>query len=484
MDAAGEMLKTDFFTKFGDSGVIGSQRPLEDWQPAIVRDAWAFHNAGLLRLEAIAVSDDPNAADARTIVGENIRGLLSHIPFDDLAIPVRRIAAHVGTWKEGIRSLNHWLYFDRGKGAPNETAQKVEALYNEVMPSDPVDRLLLFAGGWPNDLYNPEHAYGSDNENGKIDFEYTNREIAKLAAAVAIIEDQLKRVLDRSVSETMHSGYVLGRVLAERVPSPEALFDQTLQRLEAKSSAGDLRFLKGLISGIETRDPQAARRAVDKALDSSILQRHAVDILQGLNLSAADLPRLTTQLRAGNIDPAWCAHISYGGGLHGVDALELLPLLDELIGFGPDGCWSALEIVSMLLHNRSDLPISLAERVQAILKVEDLLPAAKSRTRDAHLLKSEIERLLKHGLLDRDLATSVLRLLLTIPDLDHRFQVRFRALLRRNPLGDYCGPARSSLAGTRSETGGSRSTEEMGARRTARTKPRQPIWCRSIIQIA
>jgi hypothetical protein len=99
--------------------------------------------------------------------------------------------------------------------------------------------------------------------------------------------------------------------------------------------------------------------------------------------------------------------------------------LDELIALGPDGCWSALEIVSMFSQNRSDLPIPIADRVKAILRVEDLLPAAKSGSRDAHLLKSEIERLFKYGLLDGDSAAAVVRLLLTTPDLDSGFRFDF-----------------------------------------------------------
>ena len=325
VDAAGELLKTNHFMRIGGMEAIGSQEPLRDWEPASVHDVWDFHKAGLKRLEAVAMGNDSIAAAAQTIIAENLRGLLSVLPVDDVAGTAKRIAAHVGVWREGIESVNHWLFFDRRRGARDEAAGKVEALYGDMMPNDPVDRVLLFASGWMNTLYNPEHVYGTGA--GIIDFEYTNRQISALAASIAADDEQLKRVLDGSVGETLHSGYVLGKVLAEHAARPYELFDEVLRRLEARSSAGDPRFVRGVISGIETRDPQAARRCVDKALRSSILQKRAVDIFQGLTLSADDLQRVVEQLRAGNIDPASCAHMSYGRGLAGVEAnsLAMLP---------------------------------------------------------------------------------------------------------------------------------------------------------------
>lgn len=424
VEIAGVMLKTNHFMRMSDAEAQGSEPPLEEWTPTLWRDVWDFHREGLRRLEAVAVSDDPNASLAQNIIGLNLRGLLSALPLEDITATARRIAAHIGVWQEGIRATNHWLYFDRHDDARKDATKQVEALYSELMPDDPVDCLLLFASCWPMDLYNPEHNYSPD-DRGSIDFEYINRQISSLVSTLVDDETQLKRLLDDGVGATLHSGFVLGKALTEIYKNHETLFDQALKRLESKSAAGDLRFLKGLISGIETRDREAARRCVDKALHLPILQERAIEILQGLMLSAADLPRIIEQLHVGHIDPARCAHISYGCGLDALSADDLATFLDELILHGADGCWSALKITSMYLHSRVDLPAQLSERLIRILTMEGLLLAAKPPSSDGFLFKSEIERLLRHDQVDGDLAAALTRQLLSILDLDRSSRFDF-----------------------------------------------------------
>ena len=80
----------------------------------------------------------------------------------------------------------------------------------------------------------------------------------------------------------------------------------------------------------------------------------------------------------------------------------------------------------MYLLNRAVVPTALAERLETILTAQELLSAAKCRNRDAHLFKSGIERLLKNGQVNRDLAAALVRQLLAIPELDHQFRFDFQ----------------------------------------------------------
>lgn len=425
IEAAGVMLDSTHFSRSGGAETIGSQAPLKDWRPSIWRDIWDFHCAGLDRLAAIATGDTPEAPIAQKLIGTHIRGLLSAVPFERIAPIVRRVAAHVGTWHEAIRDVSHWLYFDRRKHDDAEQSAKVRGLYDDLLPADIVDQALLFASGWTTDIHDPDQDY-DDRQGARNDLYYSDRKVDEFGRSIAGAgDDALQRCLIAGVQQKLNSGFILGKSIAETLPAPEATFGALIALADSHGPLADHRFVQGFLNGVEARDKPMARRCLDQALASPNLGQNATGLLQGIELADADMPRLIELLREGRVPPDWCAHLSWGRGLDAVGPDALAPFLDGLIASGPDGCWSALEIVSMVQHGKQELPETLAERLRRILACGELFAAASRKTRDAYLVSTELARLAAHGGINAGFARAFVRELLDIAKLDHDMRYDF-----------------------------------------------------------
>jgi hypothetical protein len=147
------------------------------------------------RLADIGTSDDEFAKRARYWLGSNIRGLLNAVPFDDVRAMIERIVAHGGAWMEAIQGVNSWLYYDRRR-APKPIADKVRAFFDKLMPTNPLDLVLVYTQGWQADFNNPDTDFDADDQ-ASSDYEYAVRKACTLAETIARDPIMLDRALDR-----------------------------------------------------------------------------------------------------------------------------------------------------------------------------------------------------------------------------------------------------------------------------------------------
>src|SRR3984893_967637 len=179
------------------------------------------------RLADIGTGNAEFAGRARSLLGSHIRGLLNAVPLDDVKAMIERIVAHVGIWLEAIQSVNSWLYFDR-RNVPKEIADKVRALFDELMPTHPVDLVVLYTHGWQTDFSNPDVDYDPDDP-ASLGHEYAVREARRLADTIARDEKMLDAALHRLVTSEAKTVFVFSRRLAELARDPVALFTKALR---------------------------------------------------------------------------------------------------------------------------------------------------------------------------------------------------------------------------------------------------------------
>jgi hypothetical protein len=74
-------------------------------------------------------------------------------------------------------------YFDR-RDAPKEIADKVRILFDQLMPTHPVDPVALYTHGWQTDFSNPDVDY-DPHDPASLDHEYAVREARRLADTIA-----------------------------------------------------------------------------------------------------------------------------------------------------------------------------------------------------------------------------------------------------------------------------------------------------------
>jgi hypothetical protein len=287
VDALGRMLHSGHFNRVGGADEIGSER-LEDWTPKTNGEIWNFHRAAMSRLADIGVSDDEFAERARALLGSHIRGLLNEIPFEDVKAMIERVVAHVGIWIEAIQGVNDWLYFDRRR-APSDIANKIRSFFDELMPTSPVDLMLLYTHGGHGRFHNPDTDFNPSDPGGH-DYDYAVREACGLANTIGHDATMLQSALDRLVTSDSQAVFAFSRRLAELASDPVHLFIRALQTAADRSEPANRQFFGGLIAGTDQREPRKARDCVRAALQSPKLKNDAISMIGSGKLQPEDLP--------------------------------------------------------------------------------------------------------------------------------------------------------------------------------------------------
>ncbi len=411
IDALGQMLQTGHFTHVGGGDEIGSER-LEDWAPKTYGEIWDFHRAAMNRLAEIGSGDDEFADRARGLLSSHIRGLLSAVPVEDVKAMVERIVDHVGIWIDAIQGVNSWLYFDR-KHAPKDVVTKVRAFFDQLMPAQAVDLVVLYTHGWQGDFYDPEADFDSDGGEGQ-DHEYAVREACRFAVTIAGDETMLDNALHRLVTSSAKTIYPFSRRLAELASDPVGLFTKALRIAEPRTEPTNIQFFRGLIAGTDQRDPRKARDCIRAALESPKLRNDAVSMIGSSEIQPGDLRVVVSLLQSGDVEPWQCATLSYGRGLDHLSPEQIMPFLDELGQHGARGNWAVIEIISMYLYGGRQLPEPFADKLKSTLLIRNLLDGVSRHTRDGYLLEQATKLFLHYGKSDRKFVVALVKQLLSI----------------------------------------------------------------------
>jgi hypothetical protein len=412
VEALDRMLDTGHFSRMGSAEEIGSQDELEDWAPMTYGEIWEFYRQATRRLTDIAVADDPLARRAMEILGLHIRSLLSHLPLDDIKSMIALIVRQHGFWAEAVQKVNEWLYFDR-TDAPREIGDVIRAYFDELMPVDPVELVVLYSRGWQTDFHDPDTNYDREEPLG-IDIDYAARKAAELATIIIRDPVMTDSVCDRLVVSDAKSSYAVGRRLAELAPDPVQLFRTALIKAEASDAAPCVQFFSGMVAGADARDPTAARDCVRAALCSPKMRKDAIVMIGAGKLQAGDLDLVISLLHSHDVEPRQCAVLSFGRGLDHLPPDAVLPLLEELTRHGAAGLWTVLEIITMIAYGTKELPASVVPLLRNVLVSPELFDGLVHPTMDGHHLEVIVEALSKRGLIDKNFAAALARQLLSI----------------------------------------------------------------------
>ncbi|MBR1270321.1 hypothetical protein JQ629_22865 [Bradyrhizobium sp. AUGA SZCCT0222] len=404
------MLDTGSFTRSGGAGEIGSQTRLVDWQPKMNGDIWEFYRAAIQRLLPIAISDDKRADAAMRALASHLRGLFRALPFEEIEALVRTVTKAKGTWIGGIQGLNSWLYYDSNNGTPAKLRKDVRKLFDELMPTDPVDLALLYAEGWSADFHDPDVPFDLNTN----DFEYAARQLVEQAKTIARSPKLVDRALKIFVHNDAKSPFPLGRTLAEFVRDPVALFRKAAKLVERGEKRPNFAFFSGIIFGADQRNPDLARRCVRIALNSGKLRENAISMIGSGKLQATDLDLVVSLLKSGDVKPRECAVLSYGRGLDHLSAKDIMPLMSELTRHGSGGLWTVLDMLGMYLHGGKAMDKLIVDKLKSILTSPQLFSAATDASRNGHWFETKVSQLSNRGLITADFASRLTKQMLSI----------------------------------------------------------------------
>lgn len=406
IEALENTLKRNYFSESGIYNQIGNQPPLKEWIPEVWGEVFDFHRSGLQRLNNIRSQHKQFAIKCEKIVASHMRSLLCENLLDDLESTAKKIAKEKGIWLEAIEGIGDWLYFDRGK-APEEFSRKVRQLYDDLIPTDPIERALLYTKFWTADIHDPDLTYDREDRSNQ-DFEYSSRKAREVAAEIGLDKQLSYRAIQTMLREELNNVFPFTEELATKLEDPAEAFQIAIRAFELSNEKKGIQFLRGLLAGIDKRDSEAATQCIQIALESDFLKDQMVNVYTAVKISVERLDEIVQSVRKGYISATACVYFSYGRGLEHLKAESILPLINELAhNHGSEGIWAALEIIFMYQHNKEALEPLLAQRIQQLITSQRLLESTKTATRDGHLFEQLILLVQKHCGIDDSFGTEL-----------------------------------------------------------------------------
>jgi len=337
------------------------------------------------------------------IIASHIRSLLYEYLFIDIESIVKDIAQEKGIWLDALKQVGDWLYFDRMNASENYS-QKVRKLYDELIPTDPIQQALLYTKFWSGNIRNPDSSYDRDNSSEQ-GFEYSSRKAKEVAAEIAVDKELTYRAISTMVREELNDVFPFAHELAMRLEQPVQAFQFAVNEFEASTDPRGIQFIRGLLAGIDKSDTEAANQCIQIALKSDAIKNQIVNIYTAVNISIERLNEIVQSVKEGSIPATACVYFSYGRGLEHLSAEDILPLIDELsINHGSEGMWTALKIISMYQHSQKDLDEQLANRIKKLITSQELLEKTRTNTENGYLFEQLIRFVHNHYGIDDEFA--------------------------------------------------------------------------------
>jgi hypothetical protein len=424
------------------SNQIGSQPPLKHWEPKVRAEVYDFRRNGLQRLNNIRSQYEQFAIECEKLLATYIRTLLCEDLFNDLEKILLKIAKEKKIWLEAIKNVGAWLYFDR-KEASEDFSQKVRNLYDHLLPTDPIQRALLYTKFGSAQIYDPDLSYNRNNSSTQ-DLEYSSRKAKEVAAEISVDKELTYRAIQTMVNEELHNVFPFTDELVIRLEEPVQIFQYAVNEFEVSTERRGLRFLLGLLTSIDKRDVEAATKCIQIAFQSSALKSQKVDIYNAVAISVERLNDIVQSLKEGSIPATVCVTLSYGRGLVNLSVENILPLIDELASnHRSEGMWASLEIISMYQPSEKCLGKQLANRIKKLVTSKELFEKKWLAPTDAYHFEQLINLVQKYYSIDDEfaigLSNQVIRLCQVedyqiFSELDSYYQNIIRLLVKEKPI--------------------------------------------------
>ena len=372
LKALEKALSQRFFSGSSMPGQIGIQRPLREWNPKTYGEAWEFSKEGLLALLDIHTKHTSLRADCEKIIIDSLRELLCEYLFDDIEKALSAIAKTKKSWPEAIEKLGDWLYFDRQKSSA-AFAKKVRNLYANLIPSDPIQKALLYTKFAGSAFHDPDKDYSLE-QAASLSREYSAKKAEEIAEEILKDDAIVSRAIKAMAKEELHGVTAFTKRIAEQIKNPVGAFRIAVNSFEKSEGQNGIRFVCGLLAGIDQVSPENSSRCIQIASESDALKSQMVNMYTTVKLSPERMKEIVKYLVEGNISAADCVYFSYGRRLSSLNSENLLPLLEELSsGQGTDGIRSALNIIYMYQNDQTKIDSALSQVIKQIIASPELI---------------------------------------------------------------------------------------------------------------
>lgn len=411
---------------------LGDALPAKDWAFKTTEEALQHYKSALDRLSVLRKHRDVADA-AESAVAHHMRQLMITGLMDAVTAFASEVKADRGFWAEAAKGVGDWLYFDRDDPA-SDLALEVRRLYEMLLPTDPVDRVILFCQFWPADFRDPDLIYRTDGASA--DFEYAARQAALLAPDIAADPALLDRAIDRMASREVRHASPFTDALVGLIPDRRAVFVKALAVSDA-SDGGGLSFVQSLLRSIDRADAALGSELEEMAASSKTFEGKEIAIFLALRVTNARLATIAQRVTSGVISPQQAVPLSYGQGMDPFPVVAIRPIFDALINRAPDGgVWAAIEMLSMYIHGKSKFDSALYDLIKMVLNAP-LGDENGGGTMSSHSYGTLVSLLSRADKIDEDFAQAFVRQLIA--------QIQSRTASYRSQAGEAMQEALATI---------------------------------------
>ncbi|MBU2891335.1 hypothetical protein [Celeribacter halophilus] len=270
--------------------------------------------------------------------------------------------------------------------------------YEELFPDSKVDQLLLLSGGWSGDFHDISAPYDRESDT---DHEYATNCIREIVSTLSRDANDNSELVGKIVRGEFNSAWALGHALASHVEDPEALMGLACEALRPPTeTAICLKTFCGIISGGFAKSRDAGMACLEIALNAPELDGHAISLISAAQMDSEIASRVAQLVTDGLCDPRYAATLSCGRGFDDLDFEVVQPLADAIKQTGPEGIWSALDLVFMYRYGQPESFVEKASYVKELCSNPDIFSVEAIRVMDAHHWETSIEKLFSSDQVD------------------------------------------------------------------------------------
>lgn len=420
LQALERMLTKNHFSRSGGVERLGAAAPLEDWRPETYGEVYDFYRAALARLEEIALrKGDPLTEAALKHIGDNLTGMFSYVSlFDELKEMTARLRSGYPNWYKPIKSVNSLLFFGLSWNVPKDYLGQLRAYYDELLPTEKIDLLLLYGAGGTIDIRDPDVPYNRESS----DHEYSIRQIENVIDTCPDSATYFFPLVDEFLSGRYHMAPRIMSKAAYHVTDTEVLLNELLEKISSETEISVTeKLVRGILLGAKQKNQDLGLQCLETALVVEELKPFCIDLISAVGLNN-DLMRLAIDyVKTDVVEPFQATSIAWDDFLSTVDASLVQELLQSILDKGAAGAWVLIRFLSRWLYSSELKETWQAEIIVQALTNPNLFEEQLSYRGNTEWYEWEqlIKKLIDHGFLTKDVCKQLLEFVISSIELEN-----------------------------------------------------------------
>jgi hypothetical protein len=397
IEALGQALETDSFGRPGGLDTQGSRRRLKDYHPSTWKEVFDYWRAVLKMLTTVACrsEDDSLASLAREQVARRITGLARTPLLKEIKETIESIVEKKGHFREARKPIM-LARKNLGPKLMEEQREILDNLARQLEPRSMSDRIRTYITHGESN--------GVQESDGQDDVDHGEQCAMALAEEFArdlsLWADNLAPLL----LERQDYGYSFGYRMGEVIDQPQTFFEVMVAALTILPlGVADVSVFRGFVAAVHAREPELVQVTLERFAGDEKLRFYTVSLMFGMELREVDLQRALKLVKEGHVPALFLRNFAFFGRLSRLNQEQIKAFCGELLLYGVEGAWAALDIYYMQLVSHPDHWDVYRAKLREVVRFRGILSAPSSTSQlRAHYWEKTIERLLKEDEAGRD----------------------------------------------------------------------------------